>query len=127
MKSKTLVPFVLLLIALVLFNSCRKNKTTQADFTYQGVWTVTYNFTTGSNARGVFKATLKSDGRWDYVEGSNSRENAGTWTYSGNSVSFEFNFSGLAKYDGTKNSDNSLSGTAVGDAGVSTGTWTATR
>lgn len=127
MKSKIVLPFALLFLALLLFTSCKKDKTTQADFNYLGEWTVNYNFTTGSMARGVFKATIKSDGKWDYVEGSNSRGNAGTWTYSGNSISFEFNFSGLAKYDGTKINDNSLSGTAVGDAGVSTGTWTATR
>ena len=111
MKSKIVLPFALLFTALLLFTSCKKDKTTQADFNYLGEWTVNYNFTTGSMARGVFKATLKSDGKWDYVEGSNSRGNAGTWTYSGNSISFEFNFSGLAKYDGTKISDNRLSGT----------------
>lgn len=125
MKSKLLFPLALLFTALVLFNSCKKEKATA--FKYEGAWTVNYDFTTGTKVKGTFKATLKSDGKWDYVEGSNSRTNAGTWTSSGNSISFEFNFSGLAKYSGTKNSDNSLSGTAVADGGTSIGTWTATR
>lgn len=108
-------------------SACKKEKTTAAAFTYNGKWTVAYNFTTGSMAKGTFTATLKADGKWDYVEGSFSRTDAGTWTSSGNNINFVFNFSGLASYTGTKINDNSLSGTAVGDAGVSTGTWTATR
>ncbi len=118
----------LLLLSVILFNatSCKKS-TTAPSFTYEGTWTVNYNFTTGSMARGVFTATLKSNGNWDYVEGASSRVDAGTWTSSGNSMNFVFNFSGLASYTGTKVTDNSLSGTAVGDGGVSTGTWTATR
>ncbi|MEQ1553359.1 MAG: hypothetical protein ABL929_04220 [Ferruginibacter sp.] len=107
--------------------SCKKGKTTPAAFTYNGKWTVVYNFTTGSMAKGTFTATLKADGKWDYVEGSFSKVDAGTWTLSGNNINFVFNFSGLASYTGTKINDNSLSGTAVGDTGVSTGTWTATR
>ncbi len=78
-------------------------------------------------ANGTFTATLKSDGKWDYVEGSFSQTDAGTWTSSGNNINFVFNFSGLASYTGTKVNDNKLSGTAVGDAGVSTGTWTERR
>lgn len=125
--AKKLLLVTMLVTALVFFNSCKKDKTTAPAFTYEGVWTVNYNFTTGSMAKGNFKATLKLDGSWDYVEGSFSRANAGTWTSSGNTISFVFNFSGLAKYEGIKTGDNSLSGTAVADAGVSTGTWTATR
>lgn len=108
-------------------SSCKKKDAAPAPFTYQGKWTVAYNFTTGSMAKGTFTATLKADGKWDYAEGAFSKTDAGTWTSSGNSVNFVFNFSGLASYTGTKVNDNSLSGTAVGDAGVSTGTWTATR
>ena len=121
--------FSLLFLLAVSFNlsSCKKEKTTPAAFTYTGKWTVAYNFTTGSMAKGTFTATLKTDGKWDYVEGSFSKTDAGTWTSSGNNINFVFNFSGLASYTGTKITDNSLSGTAVGDAGVSTGTWTATR
>lgn len=121
--------FSLLFLSAVFFNlsSCKKEKTAPAAFTYNGKWTVAYNFTTGSMAKGTFTATLKADGKWDYVEGSFSKTDAGTWTSSGNNINFVFNFSGLASYSGTKITDNSLSGTAVGDAGVSTGTWTATR
>ena len=125
--KKTTVFIALLAVTLLSFNSCKKDKTTATAFTYEGAWTVAYNFTTGSMAKGVFKATLKANGNWDYVEGSFSKTDAGTWTSSGNTISFQFNFSGLAKYTGTKINDNSLSGTAVADAGTSTGTWTATR
>jgi hypothetical protein len=113
------------LIAILSFTSCKKDK--EATFTYVGDWNVNYNFTTGSMAKGTFKATLKANGSWDYVEGAFSKVDAGTWSSSGNSIVFEFNFSGLAKYTGTKITNTNLSGTAVGDAGVSTGTWTATR
>ncbi|MDX1935772.1 MAG: hypothetical protein SFU21_01580 [Flavihumibacter sp.] len=127
-KSATQLLSLLFLSAIYFSSSsCKKNKTTPAAFTYQGKWTVNYNFTTGSMAKGSFTATLKADGKWDYVEGSFSKVDAGTWTSSGNSINFVFNFSGLASYTGNKVTDNSLSGTAVGDAGVSTGTWTATR
>jgi hypothetical protein len=121
--------FSLLFLSIVCYSlsSCKKEKAAPAAFTYNGKWTVAYNFTTGSMAKGTFTATLKSDGKWDYVEGSFSKTDAGTWTSSGNNINFVFNFSGLASYTGTKINDNSLSGTAVGDAGVSTGTWTATR
>lgn len=121
--------FYLLFLSTVYFNlsSCKKETATAAAFTYNGKWTVAYNFTTGSMAKGTFTATLKADGKWDYVEGSFSKIDAGTWTSSGNNINFVFNFSGLASYTGTKITDNSLSGTAVGDAGVSAGTWTATR
>ncbi|MEN9570401.1 MAG: hypothetical protein RL172_1632 [Bacteroidota bacterium] len=117
----------LLTVTILSFTACKKDKTTPAAFTYEGAWMVNYNFTTGSMAKGVFKATLNPNGTWDYVEGSFSKLNAGTWSSSAGSINFEFNFSGLAKYTGTKTGDNSLGGTAVGDAGVSTGTWTATR
>lgn len=127
-KKINFLPHLLLLsIVLLSFSSCKKQTTTAPAFTYQGKWTVNYNFTTGSMAKGTFTATLKADGKWDYVEGGFSKVDAGTWTSSGNAINFAFNFSGLASYTGTKVTDNSLSGTAVGDAGVSTGTWTATR
>jgi len=118
----------LLLLSVLFFNlsSCKKESAAAA-FTYQGKWTVNYNFTTGSMAKGSFTATLKSDGKWDYVEGGFSKVDAGTWSSLDNTINFVFNFSGLASYTGTKVTDNSLSGTAVGDAGVSTGTWNATR
>ncbi len=121
--------FFLLFLSAVCFSlsSCKKEKAAPVAFTYNGKWTVAYNFTTDSMAKGTFTATLKADGKWDYVEGSFSRTEAGTWTSSGNNINFVFNFSGLASYTGTKVNDNSLSGIAVGDAGVSTGTWTATR
>jgi hypothetical protein len=121
--------FFLLFLSAACFSlsSCKKEKTAPAVFTYNGKWTVAYNFTTGSMVKGTFTATLKADGKWDYVEGSFSKTDAGTWTSSGNTINFVFNFSGLASYTGTKVTDNSLSGTAVGDAGVSTGTWTATK
>ena len=114
------------MFSFLLFSACKKEAAAPA-FTYNGKWTINYNFTTGSMAKGTFTATLKSDGKWDYVEGSFSKTDAGTWTSSGNTISFSFNFSGLAVYTGTKVSDNSLSGTAIADANVSTGTWTATR
>lgn len=114
------------LLLTIIVGSCKKSAPATA-FTYTGPWTVNYNFTTGSMARGTFTATLKSDGKWDYEEGGFARTDAGTWTGTGNNINFVFNFSGLASYTGTKTSDNSMSGTAVGDAGVSTGTWTATR
>ena len=117
---------ILCMFSLLLFSACKKEAAAPA-FTYNGKWTINYNFTTGSMAKGTFTATLKSDGKWDYVEGSFSKTDAGTWTSSGNTISFSFNFSGLAVYTGTKVSDNSLSGTAIADANVSTGTWTATR
>jgi hypothetical protein len=123
MKKIILICSALLLLC---FCACKK-KTPAPAFTYEGQWTVNYHFTTGSMNQGSFTATLKPNGKWDYVEGSFSRVDAGTWTSSGNSINFTFNFSGLASYSGTKTSDNSMSGTAVGDAGVSTGTWTATR
>ena len=126
MKAKKIIPLFFVLFTL-LFCACKKDKTTATAFTYEGSWTVTYNFTTGSMAKGTFKATLKANGNWDYAEGSFSKTDAGTWTSSGNTMSFQFNFSGLAKYTGIKISDNSLSGTAVADGGTSTGTWTATR
>lgn len=118
----------LLLLGTLFFNttSCKK-KSPGKVFTYVGKWTVNYNYTTGSKAKGVFTATLQSNGKWDYVEGGFSKIDAGTWSSSGNTVNFVFNFSGLASYTGIKVTDNSLSGTAVADAGVSTGTWTATR
>ncbi len=119
--------FLFLVAAFFSLSACKKQTATAPAFTYQGKWTVNYNFTTGSMAKGSFTATLKADGKWDYVEGGFSKVDAGTWTSSGNSINFVFNFSGLASYTGTKVTDNSLSGTAVGDAGVSTGTWTATR
>ncbi len=117
-----------LLLGTLFFNtiSCKK-KSPVKTFTYVGKWTVNYNFTTGSKAKGTFTATLQSNGKWDYVEGAFSKIDAGTWSSSGNTVNFVFNFSGLASYTGTKVTDNSLSGTAIADAGVSTGTWTATR
>lgn len=126
-QSKNL--FYLLLFSTVFFglSSCKKKDAAAPAFTYQGKWTVNYNFTTGTMAKGVFTATLKADGKWDYAEGGFSKTDAGTWTSSGNTMNFVFNFSGLASYTGTKVTDNSLSGTAVADAGVSTGTWTATR
>ena len=111
---------------LLFISACEKDTATPA-FTYNGKWTINYNFTTGSKAKGAFTATLKADGNWDYVEGSFSKTDAGTWTPSGNSISFSFNFSGLAVYTGTKVTDNSLSGTAIADDNMSTGTWTATR
>lgn len=127
-RESKYVLFILLIITIFYgLSSCKKKDPAPAAFTYQGKWTVAYNFTTGSMAKGTFTATLKADGKWDYVEGSFSKTDAGTWTSSGNSINFVFNFSGLASYTGTKVNDNSLSGTAVGDAGVSTGTWTATR
>jgi hypothetical protein len=118
----------LLLISILFLNnsSCKKDTAAPA-FTYEGKWTVNYNFTTGSMVKGTFTATLKSNGKWDYVEGSSSKIDAGTWSSSGSTINFVFNFSGLASYSGTKVTDNSLSGTAVADGGVSTGTWTATR
>jgi hypothetical protein len=122
---KKIIPAISVLYCL-LFSACKKDSAAPA-FTYEGKWTVNYNFTTGSMATGVFTATLKSNGKWDYVEGAFSQTDAGTWTSSGNNINFVFNFSGLASYTGTKVTDNSLSGTAVGDAGVSTGTWTAAR
>lgn len=123
MNKILLICFVLLTM---LVGACKKSTPAPA-FTYTGLWTVNYNFTTGSMARGTFTANLKDDGKWDYVEGSFARIDAGTWTGTGNNINFVFNFSGLASYTGTKTSDNSMGGTAVGDAGVSTGTWTATR
>ena len=127
-KSTAQLHFLLFISAIIIsISSCKKEKAAPAAFTYNGKWTVVYNFTTGSMAKGTFTATLKADGKWDYVEGSFSKTDAGTWTSSGNNINFVFNFSGLASYTGTKINDNSLSGTAVGDAGVSTGTWTATR
>ena len=119
----------LLFLSVILFGlpSCKKKSAKPAVFTYQGKWTVNYNFTTGSKAKGTFTATFQSNGKWDYVEGGFSKIDAGTWSSSGNTINFVFNFSGLASYTGIKVTDNSLSGTAVGDAGVSTGTWTATR
>ncbi len=111
---------------ILLFTACKKSDDTPV-FTYEGKWTVNYNFTTGSMAKGSFTATLKPNGNWDYTEGGFSKVDAGTWSSSGNSINFAFNFSGLAKYTGTKQNDNSLAGTAVGDAGVSTGTWTGTK
>jgi hypothetical protein len=125
MKSKNGVLYVVAALIL-LFTACKKSSDGPA-FTYEGKWTVNYNFTTGSMAKGTFTATLKSNGNWDYVEGGFSKVDAGTWTSSGNSINFAFNFSGLASYTGTRQSNNSLSGTAVGDVGVSTGTWTATK
>lgn len=124
MNSKKNVLYVVTAL-LLLFTACKKSN--DPVFTYEGKWTVNYNFTTGSMAKGSFTATLKSNGKWDYVEGAFSKVDAGTWTSSGNSMNFVFNFSGLASYTGTKQNDNSLSGTAVGDGGVSTGTWTATK
>ena len=126
LSMKKTISFLLLSVLLVSVSSCKKDSTAPA-FTYEGKWTVSYNFTTGSKVKGTFTATLKSNGNWDYVEGSSSKIDAGTWTSSGNSINFIFNFSGLASYTGTKLTDNSLSGTAVADGGVSTGTWTATR
>ncbi len=126
-KNNFLQHLLLLSIVLLGLSSCKKQTTRAPAFTYQGKWTVNYNFTTGSMAKGSFTATLKADGKWDYVEGGFSRTDAGTWTSSGNNINFVFNFSGLASYTGTKINDASLSGVAVGDAGVSTGTWTATR
>ena len=123
---KKIISLLLLSVLLFTNSSCKKDKVTPA-FTYEGKWTVNYNFTTGSMVKGSFTATLKSNGKWDYVEGSFSKVDAGTWSSSGNTINFVFNFSGLASYTGTKVTDNSLSGTAVGDGGVSTGTWTATR
>lgn len=127
MSSRIFLAHILLFTVLAVGTSCKKNNTGPVTFSYQGTWIVNYNYTTGTKVKGTFKVTFKSDGNWDYVEGSVSRANGGTWTSSGNSISFIANFSGLAKYDGSKNSDNSLSGTAVADGGVSTGTWTATR
>ena len=119
--------YLLFLSALFFTLSSCKKESAAAAFTYQGKWTVNYNFTTGSMAKGSFTATLKADGKWDYVEGGFSKVDAGTWTSLGNTMNFVFNFSGLASYTGTKVTDNSLSGTAVADGGTSTGTWTATR
>ena len=126
-ESKYVLYILLITTIFYGLSSCKKKDPATAAFTYQGKWTVAYNFTTGSMAKGTFTATLKADGKWDYAEGGFSKTDAGTWTSSGNSINFVFNFSGLASYTGTKVNDNSLSGTAVGDAGVSTGTWTATR
>jgi hypothetical protein len=127
-KNTAQLYFLLFISAIFIsLSSCKKEKAAPAAFTYNGKWTVAYNFTTGSMAKGTFTATLKADGKWDYTEGSFSKTDAGTWTSSGNNINFVFNFSGLASYTGTKINDNSLSGTAVGDGGVSTGTWTATR
>jgi hypothetical protein len=125
--SKILFGLLFLTAVFTGVSSCKKKDATAPAFTYLGKWTVNYNFTTGSMLKGVFTATLKADGKWDYVEGSFSKTDAGTWTSSGNSINFVFAFSGLASYTGTKVTDNTLSGTAVGDAGVSSGTWTATR
>jgi hypothetical protein len=125
MKLKQ-ITLLLSALCCLFFSACKKNSAAPA-FTYESKWTVQYNFTTGSMAMGTFTATLKPNGKWDYVEGAVSRTDAGTWSSSGNNINFVFNFSGLASYTGTKVTDNSLSGTAVGDAGVSTGTWTATR
>lgn len=113
-----------LVIALAGF-SCKKEKAPV--FTYVGKWTVAYEFTTGSKAKGTFTATLRADGKWDYAEGAFNRTDAGTWTSTGNNINFAFNFSGLAVYTGTKVNDNSISGTAVADGGASIGTWTAVR
>ena len=126
LKNKKIICLLFLSALFVNLSSCKKEAAATA-FTYQGKWTIAYNFTTGSMAKGTFTATLKADGKWDYVEGGFSKVDAGTWSSSSNSINFVFNFSGLASYTGTKVTDNSLSGTAVADAGVSTGTWTATR
>lgn len=95
-KSATQLFSILLLVLCFSTSSCKKDKANPAAFTYNGKWTVAYNFTTGSMVKGTFTATLKADGKWDYVEGSFSKTDAGTWTSSGNSVNFVFNFSGLA-------------------------------
>jgi len=125
--TKNVLLFLFFIALFVSNSSCKKDAVAPA-FTYVGKWTVAYNFTTGSMANGTFTATLKSNGKWDYAEvGFSPQADAGSWTSSGNNINFAFNFSGLASYTGTKVNDNKLSGTAVGDAGVSTGTWTATR
>jgi len=121
MKLRLVIAFAFVLAAF----SCKKDKTPA--FTYVGKWTVAYDFATGTKVKGTFTATLKSDGKWDYVEGSFSRTDAGTWTSSGDNISFVFNFSGLATYTGLKVNNNTLSGSAVADGGTSVGTWTATR
>ena len=88
----------LLLLSVLFFNlsSCKKESAAAA-FTYQGKWTVNYNFTTGSMAKGSFTATLKSDGKWDYVEGGFSKVDAGTWSSLDNTINFVFNFFQLAQ------------------------------
>ncbi|MBL0356077.1 MAG: hypothetical protein IPP72_03950 [Chitinophagaceae bacterium] len=118
----------LLLVSALLFGtySCKK-ETADPAFTYESAWTVSYNYTTGNTVSGSFKATLKSNGKWDYLEGAFSQTDAGTWTASGNNINFTFSGFGLASYIGTKTSNSSLQGTMVADNGVSTGTWTATR
>lgn len=126
MKRASAVLVVLFIPLLFLVPACKKKNDAGA-FTYEGKWTVNYNYTTGTKVKGVFTATLKSNGKWDYQEGTQSRADAGTWTASGNSINFVFNFSGLASYTGTRASDNSLSGNAVADGGTSVGTWTATK
>lgn len=121
MKLKLFILFALVLSGF----SCKKDKA--PTFTYVGKWTVAYDFATGTKVKGSFTATLKADGKWDYVESAFNKTDAGTWTSSGDNISFVFNFSGLANYTGIKVNDKTLSGSAVADGGTSVGTWTATR
>lgn len=121
MKLKLLF---ILAIALAGF-SCKKDKAPA--FTYVGKWTVAYDFATGTKVKGTFSATLRADGKWDYVEGASNKTDAGTWSSSGDNINFVFNFSGMASYTGTKINDKTLGGSAVADGGTSVGTWTATR
>lgn len=122
--------WMLFLLASILlgFSSCKKDSTTTDTFTFVGRWTINYNYTTGNTVTGSFTANLKSNNKWDYTENSNNAVDCGNWSSSGNNVTFTFGSFGDATYNGSKGSNNnSLSGTMVADAGVSTGTWTATR
>jgi hypothetical protein len=126
LKSKKTIYLFLLAALFLTVSSCKKSKETDT-FTFQGAWTVYYDYTTGTKVKGSFKAVFKSNGKWDYTEGSFSQTDAGTWTSTGNLITFKFGISGLAEYTGTKTGNNSITGTQIADNNTSTGTFTATR
>lgn len=124
---KKIIRLSLLLGSILIFSACKKTSTTPANFNFEGIWSVSYNYTAGSLASGTFKATLKAGGNWDIVEGTYSKTDAGTWTSSGGDVNFIFNVFGLANYKGSKAGNNSMAGTMVANNGSATGNWTANR
>jgi hypothetical protein len=115
---------VILLAGLLAIASCKKKETT-TPFTYQGKWTIFYDWRPSLTTYGSYTADLKSSKKFDYEEtGVSTTPDAGTWEVKGDSVLIKFNIGAI--YRG-KNSNNNVVHGIMHSSGVYSGTFTAVR
>jgi hypothetical protein len=93
-----------------------------------GEWTVHYQWpdSNGDNSNGYYAIFFRDDGTFSISYDSNTVElGDGTWNQNGDAVSWKFDYSARAVYDGTIKS-SSMSGTMSDDRGVQ-GEWSADK